>query len=192
MKILCIGNSFSCDATRYLHQIARSQKEAWQISNLYIGGCSLEQHYRNMLRENEAYGLQINGNLSGFYVSLKEALLNRPWDVITIQQASHFSFNKETYEANKKKMETTDLLSVYSYYFNTTKAPFDKAEVRQALSIALDREEIAAISGMGVKPATGLVTWGVRDTKASKDFRKVGGKLISGIGTVLTLIPNLS
>lgn len=88
------------------------------------------------------------------------------------------SFNKETYDEYEKKIETTDLLSVYSYFFNTTKAPFDNALVRQALSIALDREEIAEISGMGVKPATGLVTNGVRDTKASKSFRKVGGELV--------------
>ncbi len=88
------------------------------------------------------------------------------------------SFNKETYEANKKKMETTDLLSTYSYFFNTTKAPFDNKLVRQALSIALDREEITEISGMGAKPATGLVTYGVHDRKLSKDFRKVGGDLI--------------
>ncbi|MBQ7896958.1 MAG: peptide ABC transporter substrate-binding protein [Clostridia bacterium] len=89
------------------------------------------------------------------------------------------NFNKETYAANEKKMKTVDLLSVYSYFFNTTKAPFDNALVRQALSIALDREEIAEISGMGVKPATGLVTYGVQDTKSSKSFRKKGGDLIS-------------
>ena len=98
MNILAIGNSFSQDATRYLQAIARSQGEKWNVVNLYIGGCSLEQHYRNMLRENEAYGLQINGNLSGFYVSLKEALLNRPWDVITVQQASHYSAFYHTYQ----------------------------------------------------------------------------------------------
>lgn len=89
------------------------------------------------------------------------------------------NFNKETYAANEKKLKTVDLLSVYSYFFNTTKAPFDNALVRQALSISLDREKIAEISGLGVKPATGLVTYGVQDTKSSKSFRKKGGDLIS-------------
>ena len=87
-------------------------------------------------------------------------------------------FDKETYEAKEKKLKTNDLLSVYSYFFNTTKAPFDNADVRKALSMALDREEIAEISGMGAKPATGLVTYGVHDKSTSKEFRKAGGELI--------------
>ena len=92
----------------------------------------------------------------------------------------HFisNFTKETYEKYEKKIKTTDLLSVYSYFFNTTKAPFDNALVRKALSIALDREKIAEISGLGAEPATGLVTPGVRNTKASNSFRKKGGDLI--------------
>ena len=98
MNILAIGNSFSQDATRYLQAIARSRGEKWNVVNLHIGGCSLEQHFRNMLRENEIYHLQINGTPSGFYVSLKEALLSRAWDVITLQQASHFSAFYNTYQ----------------------------------------------------------------------------------------------
>ncbi|MBR6633377.1 MAG: peptide ABC transporter substrate-binding protein [Clostridia bacterium] len=86
-------------------------------------------------------------------------------------------FDKETYDAYEKKIDTQDLLSVYSYFFNTTKAPFDNQLVRQALSVALDREEIAELS-LGGKPATGLVTYGVHDTKTSKSFRKVGKDLI--------------
>ncbi len=98
MNILAIGNSFSQDATRYLHSIARSQGQTWNTANLYIGGCSLEHHFRNMLTENAAYELQWNGTGTGFYVSIKEALLSRSWDVITLQQASHFSAFYETYQ----------------------------------------------------------------------------------------------
>ena len=97
MNILAIGNSFSEDSTRYLHQIARADKVNLQITNLFIGGCSLERHYRNMLSEQSVYELQTNGQRTGFTVSLKEALLNRKWDIITLQQASHFSFNESSY-----------------------------------------------------------------------------------------------
>ena len=97
MNVLAIGNSFSEDATRYLHGIARADGKDLTVVNLYIGGCSLERHYRNMLSDKPAYELQCNGQRTGFFVSLREALLNRCWDVVTLQQASHFSFDAETY-----------------------------------------------------------------------------------------------
>lgn len=96
-KILCIGNSFSQDATRYLHQIARSAGEEFQVANLYIGGCPLERHYRNMLSGKPAYELQYDGHKTNFFVSLEDALLNRSWDVITLQQASYYSPKPDSY-----------------------------------------------------------------------------------------------
>ena len=97
MNILSIGNSFSEDATRYLHEIARADGEILNTANLYIGGCSLETHYKNMISGDRAYELQYNGQNTGFFVSLDDALQNRSWDVVTIQQVSHLSFNTETY-----------------------------------------------------------------------------------------------
>ena len=98
MNVLAIGNSFSEDSMRYLHSIARADGVDLQTANLYIGGCSLERHYRNMLMGTDAYELQYNGQRTGFFVSMKEALLNRKWDVVTVQQVSSQSFNKDSYE----------------------------------------------------------------------------------------------
>ena len=97
MNVLAIGNSFSQDATRYLHQIAAADGVTLHVANLYIGGCSLERHYRNMLSAERAYELQYNGQLTGFKVSLQEALLNRSWDVVTLQQSSPCSTDKDAY-----------------------------------------------------------------------------------------------
>ena len=97
MRILCIGNSFSQDATTYLHQIARSNGDDFQIANLYIGGCPLEKHFRNMLSDERAYNLMFNGQVTYFMVSIREALLNRSWDVVTVQQASPSSPKPATY-----------------------------------------------------------------------------------------------
>ena len=91
MQILSIGNSFSQDAQRYLSKIARANGELIQSFNLFIGGCPLSTHYRCMLNEKANYMLEMNGVGTGFYVSLKEALLTRDWDVITIQQVSSLS-----------------------------------------------------------------------------------------------------
>lgn len=98
MNILAIGNSFSQDATRYLHQIARSSGDDINVVNLYIGGCPLSSHYANMLSEKAAYGLEYNGYITGFNVSLKDALLNREWDYITVQQVSSRSAKYDTYQ----------------------------------------------------------------------------------------------
>lgn len=98
MNILSIGNSFSHDAQRYLHRIAKADGIELNTFNLFIGGCSLSRHYRNMLSEQNAYELEMNGESTGFYVSLKEALLNRDWDIVTIQQVSHESPYYETYQ----------------------------------------------------------------------------------------------
>ena len=97
MRILCIGNSFSQDATHYLHQIARSNGDDIQVANLYIGGCPLEKHFRNMHSDEKVYNLMYNGQTTYFMVSIKEALLNRSWDIVTVQQASPSSPKPATY-----------------------------------------------------------------------------------------------
>ena len=104
MNILSIGNSFSQDAQRYLHQIAKADGFTLNSFNLYIGGCSLSFHYRNMINEQRAYTLEMNGESTGFNVSLKEALLNRDWEVVTIQQVSHQSPYYETYQPYLDKL----------------------------------------------------------------------------------------
>lgn len=97
MRILTIGNSFSEDATRYLHKIAAAASEDIEIVNLAIGGCSLEQHYHNMIEKNKSYLYFYNGCFMERIEELTQIVESQEWDVITLQQASHFSFNKETY-----------------------------------------------------------------------------------------------
>ncbi|MCQ2435656.1 MAG: DUF4886 domain-containing protein [Clostridia bacterium] len=98
MNILAIGNSFSQDATRYLHQVGHSAGDYLRVVNLYIGGCSLERHYNNMIHDERAYSLEYNGESTGFNVSINEALCARTWDIISLQQVSHKSPRYETYQ----------------------------------------------------------------------------------------------
>ncbi len=98
MQILSIGNSFSQDATRYLHQIAKADGVKLTTVNLYIGGCNLFRHFQNIKSDARAYSLEINGENTGFSVSVKEALLSREWDVVTLQQVSKLSPDFETFQ----------------------------------------------------------------------------------------------
>ena len=97
MKILTIGNSFSEDATRYLHQVAESQGVYFEVVNVCIGGCSMKMHHGNMQSGAKNYLLCYNGDYTGFSVTLEDALTSREWDVVTIQQVSHDSPKKETF-----------------------------------------------------------------------------------------------
>ncbi len=98
MKILAIGNSFSEDATAYLHQIAAEAGTDIYVNSIYIGGCSLETHAKNIKDDAEAYGQFINGAWADGKISIKAALKSEEWDIVTIQQASHYSGHYETYE----------------------------------------------------------------------------------------------
>jgi len=96
MKILSIGNSFSEDAQRYLHAIAEHEGIDLLCANLYIGGCSLETHYDNLLNETRPYEYSENSEFLR-KSTLKDGIAAHKWDVITLQQASHLSYNEESY-----------------------------------------------------------------------------------------------
>ncbi|MBR5314294.1 MAG: hypothetical protein IKU45_02645, partial [Clostridia bacterium] len=82
-----------------------------------------------------------------------------------------------------KVAKTVDMQNVHTYYFNTTNELFAKKEVRQALSIALDREAIADIV-VFAEPATALITEGVFETSRKNSFRDKGGDLIETTANV--------
>ena len=96
MNILSIGNSFSQDAQKWLHKLAAGNGVEMDTVNLYIGGCSLEQHRKNAVEHTEDYALEQNGESTGRSVSLSGALSLRQWDIVTLQQASHFSGMPQT------------------------------------------------------------------------------------------------
>lgn len=77
-----------------------------------------------------------------------------------------------------KKAEVSDMMSTHTYYFNTENPLFEKAEVRRALSMAIDREKIAEILTFA-KPAEGIVPNGVFNTTYKTSFRKEAGDLIA-------------
>ena len=107
-SILCIGNSFSLHATIFLPQIAAERGHDLVIGHAVIKGGSLAQHADPAA----TYPVKVEvppGNLEPTIrfpglstdhaeITLSEALNYRPWDVVTIQQASKFSFVATSYE----------------------------------------------------------------------------------------------
>ncbi len=83
----------------------------------------------------------------------------------------------------KNKIKTSDLLSTYTYAFDTENPLFASKEVRLVLESVIDRSEIVKTIVFG-KAATGLVPSKVADgTKISSNFRKNSGNLLSETAT---------
>ena len=82
MKILAIGNSFSEDAMYYLKNIADADGVEVKAVNLYIGGCNLERHWKNIRTDAREYQYQLNGHPQDRMVSVKEALDEEEWDYV--------------------------------------------------------------------------------------------------------------
>ncbi len=101
IKILAIGNSFSVDGMEYLWQVLRAGGvEEVILGNLAIGGCPVSLHADNIATNAPTY--LYGKNTDGVWNWSSEqtfsyGLLDEEWDIITLQQASHFSGQPETY-----------------------------------------------------------------------------------------------
>lgn len=102
LKVLMIGNSFSVCVLRQAPEIAKDLGCDLKLCSMYIGGCSLERHAKN-LAASEAdakarqYSVSSNYGLCG-RLGIPETLQKEKWDIVTIQQASHFSAFADTYD----------------------------------------------------------------------------------------------
>lgn len=96
MRILAIGNSFSDDATARLHDFAAAGGLETTVVNLYIGGCPLKLHWENALADSASYRYSLNGEALR-ESSIRAALEEGGWDVVTLQQFSGESGVIETY-----------------------------------------------------------------------------------------------
>ena len=123
MKILSVGNSFSYDAHKWLHSLAELHGIYMETANLFIGGCSLERHWNNVLEDLADYDYQLNGNEENTVKkSIYHALTEEKWDIITLQQASALSGIEKSYEPYLKNLYNyiKDLQPQAKIYFHQT------------------------------------------------------------------------
>ena len=119
IRVLCIGNSFSWDAVEQeLVPLCYTAGVKVEVHDLYYGGCSLEQHARFLMKDTAAYshrvctsctvdsiGKSSNSKPSVRQcrvvkdtVTLRQALRDGKYDYISLQQASHDSGIRASYE----------------------------------------------------------------------------------------------
>ena len=125
LKVLMIGNSFSICLLQEMPTVAKEMGLNLDLCSLYIGGCSLERHWQNVCSP-ETAPYQMGWNYGGVRQApdapvasilkaverknhktgkmergkggnIPQALTADKWDVVTIQQASHFSWRPESY-----------------------------------------------------------------------------------------------
>lgn len=86
---------------------------------------------------------------------------------------------------NEGKAKIYDEVGTYYIYFNVEKDPLKDKRVRQALSLAIDREYIVEkVTRAGQKPADAIVPYKTPGLDPKKDFRTEGGSLIPTKGDV--------
>ncbi len=98
MNILCIGNSFAEDVSTYVHKIAEAAHEDLNIYVLYIGGCPISRHLKNIRTGDKEYFFMENGGEKIVtWVDIFYGLKFVKYDYITFQQVSQDSWNVDTY-----------------------------------------------------------------------------------------------
>lgn len=102
VKILCIGNSFTNNATAYMPWlIERLNADSICIATLTRSGCSLSMHWKNHMENTEDYNLHYSDKGEWKLSDVKtidRALTFFDWDVITIQQVSGWAGVYTTYQ----------------------------------------------------------------------------------------------
>lgn len=88
------------------------------------------------------------------------------------------ALTNEAFKEYESKLTIKDSLSTGCFMFNKTKELFQNADVRRALSLALDRNVMAGFITASL-PANGLVPKAAYDTKFGTSYREHYGDVIS-------------
>lgn len=203
LRVLAIGNSFSEDAVEQnLYELGRDGGTVFIIGNMYIGGCSLERHYNNMKNDEPAYRyrkVDASGEMTTRpNTTLEYALADDKWDCVSLQQASHYSGMKDTYEPylgaliaflKEKTAPGTRLMwhQTWAYATNAVHASFpnydkDQAKMYQAIMDA--SHEVCDKYGLEVIPC-GTAVQNARSSYIRDNITRDGFHLNYTVGRYL-------
>ena len=94
VKVLTIGNSFTDSLAEFFPKAAESAGCDLTFQRANFGGCELERHWSYISAEEQSEICRI---YNGGGMKLRDTLAKTDWDFVTIQQASHASWNWSTY-----------------------------------------------------------------------------------------------
>ncbi len=100
LSVLTIGNSFTWSLDPYFKKVVESAGHGLHIEFANFGGCELRRHWKYIEEESNS-SRKIYG---GGKQTLAEILKSRQWDIVTIQQASHESWQSESYQPFAKNI----------------------------------------------------------------------------------------
>ncbi len=203
LKVLAIGNSFSQDAMEHLYLVAKDMGiENILLGNLYIGGCSLQRHLRNMKEDLGEYTFFISDEESCGMITEGECrtaeygITYTDWDYITVQQASNYSGIAESFSylddiisyVNSKKISDSKLLwhMTWAYQQDSAHSGFVNYNTDQMTmynSIVSAVREIILTNGAisGVIPS-GTAIQNLRTSALGDTLTRDGFHLSLGIG----------
>jgi hypothetical protein len=136
LNVLTIGNSFADSAVRALVPLAEFAGMPLNISKANFGGCELRRHWSYIVSEiNNPADCRIYS-----YGPLSKILSETQWDIVTIQQASHESWRKETFQPYAENIRN----------FIKQYAPQAEVVIQQTWAYRLDHPQFQPGSEWGI------------------------------------------
>lgn len=201
IKILAIGNSFSVDAVEsYLDDIAAADGVEVIIGNMQIGGCSLENHWKNA---NENLGAYYYKKIVGgketttLNKDLVSAIKEENWDYITFQQVSHkagiyssyfpYLANLKQFVLNNASNSKVKLAfqQTWAYAANSTHSQFpnyNKDQITMYNTVVKTVKTVCSEVGIGIIIPTGTAIQNVRNSSVGDNLCRDGFHLSLGLG----------
>lgn len=100
LKVLTIGNSFADSVFVFLPEIVKADtKNSLVLERANHGGCELDRHWGYVEKEEKDPNAKMYRKGT---MKLREILKSKDWDIVTIQQASHKSWQPESYRPYAK------------------------------------------------------------------------------------------
>lgn len=155
-----------------LENIKDIPKNGPYLVNSYEAGVKLE------LKKNDKYWDQENVKLESMTWFITDSA-EAGWKMYEKNEVDVLVNVPQSIIEKEKGIKYSPLLANYYYKINTARTLLDKKEVRQALSMALNRKTLVDnILRGGQTPAEGIVPFGSIEKASGKDFREIGGNLL--------------